>query len=417
MIAAKMHAEGVPGSSSAYPPIITDSSVGTCALGLDVLAAAAAPLDYPEQVNAEMDESDDCADPVAEDEGAGLVVANAVVEALPNAHPTAHEQGAIIARQQKEIAALRELVASQAAAIEQLRRGGCSSGSTQAHGALGTSPPPPYGPASPSSELAHLPSDELEALSPSSTAARPQSGLQHSHSFYHPHLTLVDGGGISGPKPPEVRAPPTPTHHPLGMPRTPPSSHAGEKRLKGADGQVSAAPSPSTLPFTAVTISLPPYRNTVSAKSRPTGRTNTHVLWTAQEDACLRQLVDEHGEQAWALVASRMPHERNNKQCRERWRNHLRPQCNKGPWTEAEDALILERVQQHGTKWARISGQYLPDRPENDIKNRWHILVRMNQHSAPPTGAAPPPPLAGDPMLPALLAPGGSAPVALPHTG
>ena len=131
--------------------------------------------------------------------------------------------------------------------------------------------------------------------------------------------------------------------------------------------------------------------STVSGKSRPVGRTNTHVLWTAEEDACLRSLVMEHGEQAWALVASRMPHERNNKQCRERWRNHLRPQCNKGPWTEAEDSLILERVQQHGTKWAKISGLYLPDRPENDIKNRWHILVRMGQHSANgnPSGAAP----------------------------
>ena len=90
----------------------------------------------------------------------------------------------------------------------------------------------------------------------------------------------------------------------------------------------------------------------------------------------------EHGEQAWALVASRMPHERNNKQCRERWRNHLRPQCNKGPWTDAEDLMILEMVQQHGTKWAKISSLYLPDRPENDIKNRWHILVRLHQHSA-----------------------------------
>ena len=39
-------------------------------------------------------------------------------------------------------------------------------------------------------------------------------------------------------------------------------------------------------------------------------------------------------------------------------------------------------VQQHGTKWAKISSLYLPDRPENDIKNRWHILVRLHQHSA-----------------------------------
>jgi hypothetical protein len=64
--------------------------------------------------------------------------------------------------------------------------------------------------------------------------------------------------------------------------------------------------------------------------------------------------------------------------------------CNKGPWTEEEDRLILERVQQHGTKWAKISGLYLPDRPENDIKNRWHILIRMrHDRMQGPNGAGP----------------------------
>ena len=174
----------------------------------------------------------------------------------------------------------------------------------------------------------------------------------------------------------------------------------------GASSSVapSAAPSPArppsaaSLPFSSVTLSLAPFRTTVSGSTaggakgngRVAGRTNTHVLWTPEEDACLRALVEDHGEQAWALVASRMPHERNNKQCRERWRNHLRPACNKGPWTEAEDALILERVQQHGTKWAKISGLYLPDRPENDIKNRWHIVSRPCTHAHTRIHAPPP---------------------------
>lgn len=179
-------------------------------------------------------------------------------------------------------------------------------------------------------------------------------------------------------------------------------SHAGEaapdaKRMRTVDGSCAPSPSPvPPLPFAAVTLSLPPFKTTIAngpgaaVKRAGGGRTNTHVLWTPEEDACLRALVEEHGEQAWALVASRMPHERNNKQCRERWRNHLRPACNKGPWTEEEDRLILERVQQHGTKWAKISGLYLPDRPENDIKNRWHILIRMrHDRMQGPNGAGP----------------------------
>jgi len=354
--------------------IVADALPESCIAGLDVLAAAAAPLDCPEEVNTETAGSDDCA---------GLVVADAVVEeALPHAPYPADHPAAIIARQQQEIAALRELVTSQAAAINQLRRA-ASVCQPQGQDVLSTSPPPLHGPASPSSELTHLPAEDLESLSPAAgTAARPTSGLQHVHGFHPSQLALVEGGRIAGLKPLEVRPSPTPTHQPLGMSRTLSSHVVGEKRPRGADGQSSAAPSPSTLPYTAVTLALSPFRSTVSGTSRPSGRTNTHVLWSTEEDDCLRRLVAELGEQAWALVARRMPHGRNNKQCRERWRNHLRPQCNKGPWTEAEDAIILRTVGEHGTKWARISGQYLPDRPENDIKNRWHILVRMHPLAA-----------------------------------
>ena len=43
------------------------------------------------------------------------------------------------------------------------------------------------------------------------------------------------------------------------------------------------------------------------------------------------------------------------KQCRERWRNYLRPELNKGDWTVEEDVAIWSRVQQLGTKRAQIS--------------------------------------------------------------
>ena len=67
---------------------------------------------------------------------------------------------------------------------------------------------------------------------------------------------------------------------------------------------------------------------------------------------------------------------RNGKQCRERWRNHLRPELNKGDWTQEEDVAIWSRVQQLGTKWAQISELYMPLRTDNDIKNRWNSIIR-----------------------------------------
>jgi hypothetical protein len=47
--------------------------------------------------------------------------------------------------------------------------------------------------------------------------------------------------------------------------------------------------------------------------------------WHQNEDEYLRQLVELHGIKSWAHIATFLQM-RNGKQCRERWRNHLRPQ-------------------------------------------------------------------------------------------
>ena len=354
---AEKAVESAPSAAPEAPP--NQAPPISISSALDVLAnAAAVPTN-----------NGGGATPVSPEEGGALIpVASAVVEEIPHQPLSIEDQGDIIARQQQEISQLRELVASQAQQIEQLRAA-CGATAT----ATGTSPPPPYGPSSPSTELAA--SEELDELSPSRQDAagerRPQSQpLHHQHvtlhaahaaaaslaayasSSYDPHGRPASSLSAA------TRGPPTPNNRPHGkLPRTPnsinPSPHHrwnedgnGVKRFRSENG--SAAPSPAArereppLLYSAVTLSLPPYKTTVRPNptqgfegfERPPhpnpkriggGRTNTHVLWTPEEDICLRQLVEEHGEQAWALVASRMPHERNNKQCRERWRNHLRP--------------------------------------------------------------------------------------------
>ncbi|KAL1523885.1 hypothetical protein AB1Y20_018804 [Prymnesium parvum] len=101
--------------------------------------------------------------------------------------------------------------------------------------------------------------------------------------------------------------------------------------------------------------------------------------WGAEEDEDLRKLVEIHGIKSWSLIATFL-NARNGKQCRERWRNHLRPELNKGEWTPEEDVEIWDRVQQLGTKWAQISEQFMPCRTDNDIKNRWNSIIRKQQH-------------------------------------
>merc|ERR1711988_1177308 len=73
-----------------------------------------------------------------------------------------------------------------------------------------------------------------------------------------------------------------------------------------------------------------------------------------------------------------MGEHRLGKQCRERWHNHLSPELNKQPWTEAEDEMILSCVAKMGTKWAQIV-KFVPGRTDNAIKNRWNSHMRKKQ--------------------------------------
>ncbi|XWS33985.1 hypothetical protein CRYUN_Cryun21dG0000400 [Craigia yunnanensis] len=116
-------------------------------------------------------------------------------------------------------------------------------------------------------------------------------------------------------------------------------------------------------------------------------RISTHGLkkgpWTAAEDAILIEYVKKHGEGNWNAVQKNSGLMRCGKSCRLRWANHLRPNLKKGSFSPEEERIIIELHDKLGNKWARMAAQ-LPGRTDNEIKNYWNTRMKRRQRAGLP---------------------------------
>ncbi|KAF4347859.1 hypothetical protein G4B88_024290 [Cannabis sativa] len=117
--------------------------------------------------------------------------------------------------------------------------------------------------------------------------------------------------------------------------------------------------------------------------SGPDGAILKKGPWTAAEDHVLMEYVKKHGEGNWNSVQKYSGLNRCGKSCRLRWANHLRPNLKKGSFTPEEERLILELHAKYGNKWARMAAQ-LPGRTDNEIKNYWNTRVKRRKRQGLP---------------------------------
>lgn len=103
------------------------------------------------------------------------------------------------------------------------------------------------------------------------------------------------------------------------------------------------------------------------ATTSKSGGSLRHVMkkgpWTAAEDAILMEYVKKHGEGNWNAVQRNSGLMRCGKSCRLRWANHLRPNLKKGAFSAEEESLIVELHAKLGNKWARMASQVVCHHP------------------------------------------------------
>jgi len=105
--------------------------------------------------------------------------------------------------------------------------------------------------------------------------------------------------------------------------------------------------------------------------------TSQREQWTQHEDESIRQLVHIHGTSSWTLIAQLLPG-RTNKQCRERWHNHLDKDICKDKWSVEEDRMLVDLHGKFGNKWADVA-KYFQGRTGNAVKNRWNSALRRGE--------------------------------------
>jgi hypothetical protein len=129
-------------------------------------------------------------------------------------------------------------------------------------------------------------------------------------------------------------------------------------------------------PYSTQSIGPTTIPSPISDTHRPVSKKGP---WTKAEDEMLVFHVQQQQQSNlahathWGDVSKLMGELRTAKQCRERYTQNLAPGLNRQPITDREAAFIREWVEKNGTQWAELSRQpQVRGRSDNHLKNWWN---------------------------------------------
>ena len=105
-----------------------------------------------------------------------------------------------------------------------------------------------------------------------------------------------------------------------------------------------------------------------------------NYYWPEEDDKLLSKLVEEKGVDDWTNISMEIYFHFSRfispSKCRERWKNHLCSDLQKGKWSEEEDELLMKLTEANGSKWSKIAKLMGSQKTEEMVKNRYKFILK-----------------------------------------
>jgi len=231
-------------------------------------------------------------------------------------------------------------------------------------------PPPPhygYSPHPRASGGRHPPS-----ANPSEDHPPPHSASLHHHRG-------ASSGRRRGPAPNTVHTPPIP----LSFHRHHRSSSARHPHIGGGSGSSPYHYNLHHYPHHTSSDSSSGAHHHFSHRASSLGP-NAPGGWSKEDDFALMEIMKKHkSPKNWDPIAKKLARDKSPRECQERWTRYLKPGSRKGQWTDEEDAIVIDAVQNAiedpFTRWSDLA-QRLPGRVGKQVRDRWvnHLNPAIN---------------------------------------